>query len=224
MSERPDDGHTQWVNSLIDNLFRLDDSVHYAPDSDESLGAEARRRGVQPWALLLDWLMASEGQGLVMHPFENYYGGNLDDIREMLLDDASVIGVADGGAHVGVICDAGAPTFMMTHWTRDRTRGPGIPLEFLIHKHTRGNALAYGFGDRGLLAAGYKADINVIDYDALCLRAPRVLYDLPAGGRRLVQESMGYRHTFVSGVETRQNDAFTGELPGLLVRGAQPSP
>ncbi|MBJ39489.1 MAG: amidohydrolase [Gammaproteobacteria bacterium] len=224
VTERPEDKHTAWVDSLIDNLFRLDDGVRYEPASDESLGAEARRQGVAPWALLLDWLMASDGQGLVMHPFENYYGGNLDDIREMLLDDASVIGVADGGAHVGVICDAGAPTFMMTHWTRDRTRGPGLPLEFLIHKHTHGNALAYGLGDRGLLAPGYKADINVIDYDALRLKAPRVIYDLPAGGRRLVQESVGYRHTFVSGIETRRDDAFTGELPGTLVRGERGAP
>ena len=113
---------------------------------------------------------------------------------------------------------------MMTHWTRDRTRGPGLPLEFLIHKHTHGNALAYGLGDRGLLAPGYKADINVIDYDALRLKAPRVIYDLPAGGRRLVQESVGYRHTFVSGIETRRDDAFTGELPGTLVRGERGAP
>jgi len=129
--------------------------------------------------------------------------------------------VADGGAHVGVICDAASPTFMLTHWARDRRRGPGLPLEFLVHKHTRGNALAYGLGDRGVLAPGYKADINIIDFNNLRIKPPKVLYDLPAGGRRLVQEAEGYRHIFVSGTETLQNDTFTGELPGVLVRGAR---
>jgi len=200
--------------------------MNYEPSAaEDSLAVLAQQQGKAPWTLLLDWLLDSEsnndGVGHVMYPFENYYGGDLDAIREMLVDDASVIGVADGGAHVGVICDAGAPTFMLTHWARDRTRGPGIPLEFLVRKHTQGNALAYGMHDRGVLAPGYKADINVIDYDNLRLLPPKVLFDLPAGGRRLVQQAKGYRHTFVSGIETLRNDEFTGELPGRLVRGEQ---
>ena len=111
---------------------------------------------------------------------------------------------------------------MLTHWVRDRTRG--LPLEFLVRKHTQGNALAYGLADRGVIAPGYKADINVIDFEALRLKPPKVIYDLPAGGRRLVQEAHGYRHTFVSGIETVRNDTFTGELPGKLVRGEQSEP
>jgi N-acyl-D-aspartate/D-glutamate deacylase len=139
-------------------------------------------------------------------------------VREMLTDEGSVIGVADGGAHVGLICDAGAPTFLLSHWGRDRTRGPRLPLEFLVRKHTRDTALAYGLRDRGVLAPGYRADLNVIDFGALRLRKPEVVYDLPAGGRRLVQRADGYRHTFVAGTETLRDGEHTGALPGRLVR------
>ena len=166
-------------------------------------------------------MLAGGGKGILIHTFENYSGGDLEDVREMLLDDASVMGVADGGAHVGIICDAGAPTYLLSHWARDRTRGPRLPLEFLVRKHTRDTAAAYGLGDRGVVAPGYKADLNVIDFEQLRLTPPEVVYDLPAGGRRLIQKAEGYRHTFVSGVETVRDDAFTGELPGKLIRGAR---
>jgi N-acyl-D-aspartate/D-glutamate deacylase len=136
----------------------------------------------------------------------------------MLTDEATVLGVADGGAHVGLICDAGSPTFLLSHWARDRKRGPGLPLGFLVHKQTRQTALAYGLSDRGLLAPGYKADINVIDFERLRLRKPHVVYDLPAGGKRLMQRADGYRHTFVAGCETLRDGEHTGELPGKLVR------
>ena len=219
------DKNSQWLESIFSEIYRLDHSVNYEPDSKkDSLLIHAAAEQKEPWVLLLDWLLDQEGCGHVMYPFENYYGGNLNSIREMLTDEASVIGVADGGAHVGVICDAGAPTFMMTHWARDRSRGPGLPLEFLVQKHTRGNAIAYGLLDRGLIAPGYKADINIIDFEKLKLLPPKVLYDLPAGGRRLVQQASGYRHTFVSGVETVRDDQFTGALPGKLIRGDQTNP
>jgi N-acyl-D-aspartate/D-glutamate deacylase len=142
-------------------------------------------------------------------------------VHEMITDSATVLGVADGGAHVGVICDASSPTSLLTLWGRDRTRGPKLPLEFLVAKQTRGTAAAYGLNDRGLLAPGHKADINVIDFDALTLKRPEVVYDLPAGGRRLIQRASGYRHTFNAGIETVQNDELTGNRPGKLVRGAQ---
>ena len=219
------DKNSQWIESIFGEIYRLDRSVNYEPDTKkDSLLVHAAAEKKEPWVLLLDWLLDQEGCGHVMYPFENYYDGDLNSIREMLTDEASVIGVADGGAHVGVICDAGAPTFMLTHWARDRSRGPGLPLEFLIQKHTRGNALAYGLLDRGLIAPGYKADINIIDFERLTLLPPKVLYDLPAGGRRLVQQAKGYKHTFVSGIETVQNDQFTGALPGTLIRGEQSNP
>ncbi len=192
--------------------------LDYEPDPSGSVAALAAARGIGPRALALELMMADGGTGLLLHPFENYSGGNLDVVHEMLTDDATVLGVADGGAHVGVICDAGAPTWLLTHWARDRTRGPRLPLEFLVRKHTRDTALAYGLADRGLLVPGCKADINVIDFTRLRLRAPEVVYDLPAGGKRLVQKADGYRHIFVSGTETLRNDQHTGELPGKLVR------
>ena len=224
LATRPNNSVTQWVESLMGEIFRLEEPLNYEPTPPDSLLAHASAPGVEPWALLLDWLTVDDGRGLVMYPFENYCDGGLDTIREMLTDDASVIGVADGGAHVGVICDAGAPTFLLSYWGRDRARGDkgdGLPLEFIIQKHTRGNAEAYGLGDRGLLAPGMKADINVIDYESVGLCRPEVVYDLPAGGRRLVQRSRGYRHTFVSGIETVRDGEFTGELPGRLIRGAR---
>jgi N-acyl-D-amino-acid deacylase len=136
----------------------------------------------------------------------------------MLVDDATIMGLGDGGAHVCTVCDAGSPTFLLTHWGRDRRRGPGLPLEFLIRKQTRDCAFAYGLNDRGVLAAGYKADINIIDFDCLRSLVPQVVYDLPAGGRRLTQRAQGYRHTFVAGRETLRDDEHTGEMAGRLLR------
>ncbi|HKV15532.1 MAG TPA: amidohydrolase family protein, partial [Reyranella sp.] len=202
-------------------MFPLGDKPDYEPDAGNSIAAIAQRSGRTPQAVALDELMSRDGKGLLMLPFENYAYGSLDVVHEMITDSATVLGVADGGAHVGVICDASSPTSLLTLWGRDRRRGPTLPLEFLIAKQTRGTAQAYGLEDRGLLAPGCKADINVVDFDALQLERPEVVYDLPAGGRRLIQRAHGYRHTFVAGVETVQNDELTGERPGRLVRGAQ---
>ena len=162
----------------------------------------------------------ADGETLLLYTFENYSGGSLDDVAEMLADRHTICGIGDAGAHVGTICDAAYPTFLLTHWSRDRTRGRRFPLEFLVNKQTRRTALAYGLADRGLLAPGHKADINVVDYEALGLTRPTVVYDLPAGGKRLEQRSVGYRHTFVSGVEVAADGEFTGERPGRLIRGA----
>ena len=145
-------------------------------------------------------------------------GGNLDVVREMLVSEATVMGLSDAGAHVGLICDGAAPTFLIKYWASQRLRGERIPLEFLVNKQTRGNALAYGMPDRGLIAAGMKADLNLIDYDALGLLRPQIVRDMPAGGKRFIQRARGYRHTFVSGVETLRDDELTGQLPGQLVR------
>jgi len=202
-------------------MFVVGERPDYEPDANDSIAAIARRSGRPPRAVALDALMAHDGKGLLMLPFENYAYGSLDVVHEMLTDPATVLGVADGGAHVGVICDASSPTSLLALWGRDRRRGPKLALEFLVAKQTHGTAEAYGLRDRGLLAPGHKADINVIDFNALALERPEVIYDLPAGGRRLIQRATGYRHTFNAGIETVSNDELTGELPGRLVRGAQ---
>ena len=142
-------------------------------------------------------------------------------LREMLADEASVISGSDAGAHVSTICDASAPTTLLTLWGRDRKRGEQLPLEFLVRKQTLGNALSYGLRDRGALLPGMRADINVIDFEKLRVRKPEIVYDLPAGGRRLIQRADGYRHTFVAGVETLRDDELTGERPGGLLRAGR---
>ena len=200
------------------------ETLDYEPDPATSIGAIARSRGQTVRRVALDAMMADEGKALLLLPNENYHDGNLDAIHEMLIDEATIMGLADAGAHVGVICDASQPTLLLTHWTRDRKRGPKLSLEFVVHKQTQVTASAYGLLDRGVLRAGMKADINVIDYERLQLLPPEVVYDLPAAGRRIIQKAQGYRHVFVSGVETVKNDEFTGQLPGRLVRGSKPAP
>jgi N-acyl-D-aspartate/D-glutamate deacylase len=220
--ETPTDGGSRaFMAQSFHKMFPVGERPDYEPDAETSIAAIARRSGRTPQAVALEEMMARDGKGLLMLPFENYAYGSLDVVHEMITDPATVLGVADGGAHVGVICDASSPTSLLTLWGRDRTRGPRLPLEFLIAKQTRGTAEAYGLLDRGLLAPGHKADINVIDFEALRLKRPEVVYDLPAGGRRLIQRASGYRHTFNAGIETVQNDELTGERPGRLVRGAQ---
>ena len=210
-----------FMAEAFDRMFPIGERPDYEPDTKDSIASIAQRTGRTPQEVALEEMMSRGGKGLLMLPFENYAYGSLDVVHEMITDPASVLGIADGGAHVGVICDASSPTSLLTLWGRDRTRGPKLDLEFLIAKQTRGTAEAYGLMDRGLLAPGHKADINVIDFDALTLKRPEVAYDLPTGGRRLIQRASGYRHTFNAGVETLQNDELTGERPGRLVRGAQ---
>ena len=215
------DGPRAFMAEAFHKMFPIGERPNYEPQAGESVKAIAERTGRTPQQVALETIMDRGGKGLLMLPFENYAHGSLDVVHEMITDPATVLGVADGGAHVGVICDASSPTSLLTLWGRDRTHGPRLPLEFLVAKQTRGTAEAYGMLDRGLLAPGHKADINVIDFEALALKRPEVVYDLPAGGRRLVQRATGYRHTFNSGVETVSNDELTGARPGTLVRGAQ---
>ena len=216
VEERPSDEQTAVIEAALPRTYVMDDAYDYEPDPSNSIAAQAEGRSV--WGVALDAMMAEGGKGLLSHTFENYTEGSLEVIREMLVDDATIMGLGDGGAHVCTVCDAGSPTFLLTHWARDRKRGERLPLEFLVRKQTRDCALAYGLPDRGVLAAGYKADINVIDFEHLRFLKPEVVYDLPAGGKRLVQRARGYRHTFVSGTETLRDDEHTGELPGRLLR------
>jgi N-acyl-D-aspartate/D-glutamate deacylase len=218
VDERPDDAFTRMMEGMLERTFVVGDRPDYEPPMSESIAARARASGASPWAIALDALMAHDGRGLLMHTFENYTDGSLEVVREMLVDDATVMGLADGGAHVATICDASTPTTLLTHWARDRQRGEKLALEFLVRKQSRDTAMAYGLADRGLVAPGMKADVNVIDFECLGVMRPEIVYDLPAGGRRFLQRARGYRHTFVSGVETLRDDALTGELPGRLIR------
>jgi len=212
------------MDYALTRAFELGDVPDYEPDPRASVAARAADLGVSPWELALDLLSDGDGDALLLYPFENYTGGSLDVIREMLADPHTICGIGDAGAHVGTICDASYPTYLLTHWARDRSRGDGLPLEFLVHKQTRANALAYGLADRGLVAPGYRADLNVVDFEALGVGRPQLVYDLPSGGKRLIQRSTGYRHTFVAGVEVSADGEFTGARPGTLVRGSVADP
>ena len=207
-----------------DRLFPLNEPLDYEPDVQSSVAALAQRAGVPPDAIAYDHLMQHDGRALLYRPFSNYGYGNLEPVREMLADPNSIIGLGDTGAHLRGLCDASSITFMITHWTRDRSRGERFPLGWAVKRLTRDTAAALGLNDRGVLATGYKADINVIDYQALKIRRPEVLYDLPGGAGRLVQRADGYVATIVSGVPVYRNGEETGELPGRVVRGMQAAP
>jgi N-acyl-D-amino-acid deacylase len=209
-----------YIGMGLDRIFELGEPPEYEPAPEASVAAEAGRRGMDPYELLFELLLRREGKELLLRPLVGYSDLTLDPIREMLLSPATVLGVGDGGAHVRVICDASTPTFMLSHWVRDRSRGATLPIETVVHKLTKNNADLFGFADRGVLAAGKRADINVIDMDRLRLRAPEYVSDLPGGAARLVQAAVGYEATLVAGTVVRRNDADTGARPGQLVRSA----
>ena len=166
-------------------------------------------------------MLERNATAMLMLPLFNYADGDHEAIREMMLHPAGVLGLSDGGAHCGMICDASYPTFLLTHWARDRRRGDKLPLEYVIRKQSRDTAHLFGLTDRGTIEAGKKADINVIDMDALRLHPAAMAFDLPAGGNRILQGASGYTATIVSGTVTRRNDVDTGARPGRLVRGAR---
>jgi N-acyl-D-aspartate/D-glutamate deacylase len=226
LAESPAHGNPLFVQltSVIDELAPLGDPPDYAPSAEATIGARAARLGVTPAALAYDLLLEREGRMILLLPASNYVANSLDSLAGLLADDATLIGLGDGGAHYGMICDASYPTFLLAHWTRDRAAGSRLKLPWAIKALSRDNALAVGLCDRGLLRAGYKADINVIDYDRLALRAPFGKSDLPAGGKRLHQTAEGYVATLVGGAVTYRDGRSTGALPGALVRGARSDP
>jgi N-acyl-D-aspartate/D-glutamate deacylase len=204
--------------------FQLNDPPDYEPAQETSVAARAAREGRTPQEVAYELLLERDGRELLYAPFANYAEYNMDSLREMLLDPATALGLSDGGAHCGLICDASAPTYMLTHWARDRRRGERLALEFVVKRQTGDTARLYGLRDRGMLKPGMKADLNVIDFDGLRLHAPRMVFDLPAGGRRLIQKAEGYRYTIVGGEVTLENGEPTGAMPGRLVRGPQAAP
>jgi N-acyl-D-aspartate/D-glutamate deacylase len=224
VEERPDDDHTRQMTTILERTFELGDPLNYEPECAASVANRARAANRDPFDLALELLLQEGGRTLLLHTFENYCDGDLSVVYQMLVNRNTVCGIADGGAHVGLICDSGSPTTLLTHWARDRTRGPQLPLEFLVHKQTAATARTYGLHDRGVITPGYRADLNVIDFAELHLERPIVVHDLPAGGKRIVQRSNGYRHTFVHGTEVAHDGEDTGARPGRLLRGFRAGP
>ena len=220
----PDDGGF-FQSAVLNGLGRIwlvdDENIDYEPAAVDSVAAVAARAGVPAMQLVLDQLIAHEGNGMLYAPFFNYTYGDLSFTEAVTRHPHTRMGLSDGGAHCGAICDGGMPTFMLTHWTRDRTRGEKLPLEYIVRRQTSQTAELYGITDRGVVAPGMRADLNLIDYERLGFDVPRMAYDLPAGGRRIVQKARGYVGTWVAGVQTVANDEFTGATPGNLLRAGR---
>ena len=206
----------------FERIFELGDPPDYEPDASKSVAARARREGRDPAELVLDLLLADDGKAFLYYPLFNWVDGSLDAIGTMLADEHLLPGLADGGAHAGTICDASFPTTLLTHWARDRAEG--LPLEWVVRRQSRDTAAAVGLTDRGVLAPGYKGDVVVVDHERLRLRPPYMAFDLPAGGKRLMQRADGYLHTFVAGEQTYVGGEVTDVRPGRLVRGPQAGP
>ena len=199
-------------------IWLMTDPPNYEPDPKDSLHAQATSRGLDPWSYVYDMLLQNQGKALLYTPFANYAENNLDCCRDMILHKDTVMGLGDGGAHVGTICDASFITSLLTHWGRDRTRGEGIDLPTLIKCQSSDTARAVDLTDRGTLEAGMRADVNIIDFDNLNVRLPEMVNDLPAGGARLQQRADGYQMTIVKGEPTYIEGQATDALPGRLVR------
>jgi N-acyl-D-amino-acid deacylase len=200
-------------------VFPLRDAAGYEPAPDQSVAALAAAQGVPPDELAYDLMLAEGGHGLLYAAFANIIDGNLDSSHTMMTSDATIIGLGDGGAHYGLICDSSYPSFMLSYWGRDRTRGRKLTVPYIVKSLAYDTAAAVGLHDRGLIKPGYKADLNLIDFDHLRLGLPTIARDLPSGGKRLTQSVSGIRSTIVSGVETQHDGVPTGLLPGRLVRG-----
>jgi N-acyl-D-amino-acid deacylase len=217
----PDTATADRMDQAYRTTFALGSPPEYEPGPERSLTGLAAAAGRTPVSVAYDAMLEDDGRGLLYVPILNYSNGDLEPAREMLLHPRSAAGLGDGGAHCGVICDASQPTFMLTHWTRDRTRGERLPLEWVVKKQTHDTARLYGLGDRGTVEVGAVADLNLIDYDNLQMGNPTVVNDLPAGGARLLQGASGYVETIKSGVTTFVEGEQTGARPGALLRGAR---
>lgn len=226
LSEEPasDDPFMRSVLANLHKMYTLDEIPNYEQEPERSIGAQAQAQGAEPLALAYDHLLTDGGHAMLYFPFLNYAQNSLEPSYQMMLHKDTVLGLGDGGAHVGMICDGSFSTHMLTHWTRDRSRGERLSVPWVVKAHSQDTAAAVGLLDRGLLKPGYKADINIIDYGNLKLFRPQVAYDLPAGGRRLVQRAEGYEATIVSGEVIQRGGKAMGATPGKLLRGAQGAP
>ena len=204
-----------------DRVFTLGTPPEYEPTAERSVVALAARRGVSVEEAAYDYLLEENGKAFLYSPLFNYHAGNYDVAREMMLHPNTILGISDGGAHCGMICDASAPTYLLQHFVRDRARGPRIGLEQEVSMQTRDTAALYGLHDRGMIKAGMRADLNLIDLARLALPSPQMVYDLPASGQRLIQRASGYHTTMLRGQVTFREGESTGSLPGRLVRGTQ---
>jgi len=204
-------------------MFPIGDPPNYEPPRSESIASRARARGVSPLEEAYDRVLDDEGRAMLLITLANFRDGSLDTVAELMTRDDVVLGLGDGGAHYGMICDASFPTYMLAHWARDRPAGR-LSVANAVRELTSVPARVAGLSDRGRIAVGYKADLNVVDHAALTLHAPVVVRDLPAGGRRLDQTADGYVATIVSGEVIAENGVPTSALPGRLVRGRQSAP
>ncbi len=204
----------------FDYLYPLGNPPDYEPTPDRFIAVMARARGVDPLELLYDLMLEDDGAAIIAHPVSNFADGSLDTCRVMMQHPLTIMGLGDGGAHLGLLCDASQPTHMLNYWARDRARDK-LPLERVVASLTHETASAMGLSDRGQIAPGKRADLNIIDFDRLSMDPPTVTYDLPRGGRRVRQRAHGYVATIVAGETTLQHDEDTGNRPGRLVRGAR---
>jgi N-acyl-D-aspartate/D-glutamate deacylase len=213
------------INSLVDEIvnaygkmFKLGEPANYEPDPDDSFESIGKRSTMSPQAIAYEVMLEKEGRALIYHPLFNYLPGDLSLVEKMLKHPFTIAGLGDAGAHCGAISDASFPTTLVQHWSRDRSRGDKIPLKTVIKMQTSETASLLGIDDRGVIKEGYKADINIIDYEGLTLHEPEIINDLPAGGRRLVQKASGYDYTIVSGEVAFIKGEATGALNGRLIR------
>lgn len=211
----------KFITTSFHKMYPMGGKENYEPAPEDSIAGVAARAGKTPQEAAYDAMMMDDGKALIYFPLFGYSTNDYTAIEETLRHPQTGISLADGGAHVGSICDGGTPTFMLTHWTRDRTRGSKLPIEQIVRIQTKDTAEQYGLFDRGVLKSGMKADVNIIDYDNLSFTHPEMRFDLPAGGRRLWQGAHGYKATILSGVIVARDDQPTGALPGRLIRGPQ---
>ena len=205
-------------DAVLARFYRVQEPIDYEPDVSQNFGALSAAEGKSLREFAYDYFVSGPKGGVAVWFALNYAGGDLSHVPEMLASPVTIAGLGDGGAHSKYICDASLPTFSLAFWARDRKRGPTLPLELMVKRQTSDAARLYALGDRGVIAPGLRADLNVIDFDRLKLKVPAISHDLPAGGARVTQGSEGYLATMVGGVVTRRDDQDTGARPGRLLR------